>query len=237
MSGGGGPQTTTTGVPDELKPLAREYTSRAIGMADTPFTPYTGQRFQDFTPAQQQAMGMIQQRATEGSPIIDQAGSTVTDLLQGGTNPYLDQMVGRAQQNLVDQYQDVIRPQQDALMARSGSFGNAGVMETMGNQQDQLLQGLGDISTQMYGNAYNTNRQNQLAALGLAPQIAGQDYLDASQLLQSGNMQQQFGQQQQDFNYQQFQDMLNQPYKNLQTLGAPFSMGLGSVTKTTGGGK
>lgn len=232
---GGGPQTTTTGVPDELKPLAREYTNRAIGMADTPFTPYTGQRFQGFTPDQQAAMGMIQQRATQGSPIIDQAGSTINDLLQGGTNPYLDQMVGRAQQNLVDQYQDVIRPQQDTLMARSGSFGNAGVMETMGNQQDKLLQGLGDISTQMYGNAYDTNRQNQLSALGLAPQIAGQDYVDANQLLQTGNMQQQFGQQQKDFSFEQFQDMLNQPYKNLQTLGAPFSMGLGSVTTTSGG--
>lgn len=236
--GGGGSQTSSTGVAPELKPLANEYASRAIDLSNNPFSAYTGQRFTGFTPAQQSAFGMIQNRATQGSPVLDTANNTLTNLLQGGqTNPYLDQMVGKAQQNLVDQYSNVIRPQQDALAARSGSFGNSGVAETIGNQQNQLLQNLGDVSTQMYGNAYNTDRANQLSALGMAPTYANQAYTDASQLLNAGNMQQQFGQQQQDFNYQQWQDAQNQPYKNLQILGAPFSLGLGSVTTTSGGGK
>lgn len=205
MSGGGGSSTTTTGIAPELRPLAAEYTSRAIDLADNPFTPYTQQRFAGQNQDQQAAYQLLR------------------DQTQGGNNPYLDQMVNRAQGNIVSNYNNVIRPQQDALAARSGSFGNSGVHSTIQQDQRALGDQLGNIATSMYGGAYENDANRRASA--------------TMNLLGAGNQQQQLGQQQYDFNYQQFQDAQNQPYRNLQTLGAPFSMNLGSVTRTTGGGK
>lgn len=205
MSGGGGSSTTSTGVAPELKPLANQYVSRAISTADTPFTPYTGQRFSDLNGNQAAA------------------GNFYAQGMNAGTNPYLDQMVNKAQSNTISNYNNVIRPQLDSLAARSGSFGNAGVNSTMEQQQQALGSQLGDIATSMYGGQYNNDQANRMAS--------------ANNLLNYGNLQQQNQQQGLDFNYQQFQDKQNQPYKNLQVLGAPFSMGLGSVSTTSGGGK
>jgi len=202
---GGGSQTSSTGVAPELKPLANEYVSRAIDVADNPFQAYTGQRFADMNPFQ------------------SQAGSYYAQNLNAGTNPYLDQMVTKAQGNIVDNYNNTIRPQLDTMAARSGSFGNAGVASTVEQQQKALGNQLSDVATSMYGGQYNADQANRMASAG--------------NLLNYGNLTQANQQQGLDFNYQQFQDALNQPYKNLQVLGAPFSMGLGSVTKTSGGGK
>jgi hypothetical protein len=205
MSGGGGGSTTTTGVAPELKPLANEYVSRAIDMADNPFTAYKGTRFAGMNNSQQAA------------------GNFYAQGMNAGTNPYLDQMVNKAQSNTISNYNNVIRPQLDSLAARSGSFGNAGVNSTMEQQQQALGTQLGDIATSMYGGQYNNDQAYRMQS--------------ANALQNYGNQQQANQQQGLDFNYQQFQDKLNQPYKNLQVLGAPFSMGLGSVTSTSGGGK
>lgn len=223
MSGGGGGSTTTTELAPELRPLASAYTQRAIELSNNQFTPYTGQRFADFSPLQQAGMGLTAQRAMGGSPVMDQANQTLMQSLQGGqTNPYLDQMVSRAQQSL--------QPQQDLLRSRSGSFGNSGVEEAN-------TRAMGDIATQMYGQAYETDRNRQMQALGMAPTFGNQAYLDAAQLLNVGGMQQNLGQQRADFAFEQFQDAQNQPYRNLQIMGAPFAQGFGGVTTTSGGDK
>ena len=203
--GGGGGQTTTTGVAPEFSGLATQYAQRASDLSNQAYTPFTGRRF---------ATGNADQSA---------AGDYFRSGMSAGTNPYLDQMVGKAQGNLISNYNNTIRPQLDAQAARSGSFGNSGVESTMQQQQQALGNQLGDISTQMYGQQYNADQSRRDAS--------------AQNLLGFGNQQQAQQQQGLDFNYQQFQDALNQPYRNLQTLGSPFQMNLGSISRTTGGGK
>lgn len=236
---GGGGQTTTQEIPDELKPLASAYASRAMEVGNTPFQAYGGQRFAGLNSTQNAGIDMISQRAQDGSPVMDQANSTLTDFLQGNKqNPYLDGMVSKAQGSVTDAYNQVARPQQTSAMVNSGSFGNSGLEQSQQFQDKQLQGQLGDIATSMYGNAYNTDRANQLSALSQAPTFGNQAYTDASQLLNAGGVQQQNQQNQADFNYQQFQDQQNQPYKNLQTLGAPFTgTSFGGTTTTSGGGK
>lgn len=204
--GGGGDSTTKTGIAKEYQPLAREYASRASELSNEQFTPYTGQRFAETTGDQQAAYDLLRQQT------------------QGGTNPYLDAMVNKAQANTIGNYNNVIRPQQDALAARSGSFGNSGVQSTI--ERDQLALGnqLGDIATGLYGGAYENDANRRANA--------------TTNLLTAGNQQQAQAQQGLDFNFQQFQDMINQPYKNLQTLGAPLSGNmLGTISKTSTSGK
>ena len=206
MSGGGGSSTTTTGIPAEYSGLARDYASRAQQLSNAQYTPYTGQRF----------AGMNQDQQT--------AGDFYRQGINGGTNPYLDQMVNRAQSNIVSNFNNTVRPQLDALSARSGSFGNSGVAATTQQAQQALGNQLGDVATQMYGGQYQFDQGQRMAS--------------ANNLANFGGQQQQNQQNQLDFNYQQFQDRLNQPYKNLQTLGAPLQGNiLGQVQTTAQKGK
>ncbi len=237
----GGTSTTTQSIPDELKPLASAYTSKAIGLSEQGFNPYSGQRYADLNDTQNSGIGMIQDRALNGDATMNQANSTLQSTLQGGqTNPYLDQMVGKAQQSVADNYNTMIKPQMESSMVGSGSFGNAGLGQMQGVQQKAAASQMSDIATQMYGNAYNTDRANQMSALQLAPQYGNQAYSDASQLLKAGQMQQDQSQQGLDFNYQQSQDAENLPYKQLSAMGGVFGSNLGASSSTNqsgGGGK
>jgi hypothetical protein len=221
--GGGGGQTSTQTISPELRPLAEAYTQRALQLGEQQFTPYTGQRFAEFNPMQSQALESIQQRAQAGNPLQQSAETALQQSIQGGnTNPFLDAMVNRAQQNVLGQSR--------SAMIGSGSFGNSGIQEV-------TERNLGDVATQMYGQAYDQDRARQMQAIGMAPQLRQAGYQDATQLLNAGQIAQNQAQQQQDFNYQQFQEKQNLPYRQLAAMGAPFSSGLGQVQTTTGGGK
>lgn len=223
--GGGGESTTRQNIPDELRPLASAYADKAISLSNQGFTPYTGDRFADLSPAQQQGIDAITQRATQGSQTINNAEAALNQNIQGGqTNPFLDQMVGKAQ--------DSVRSQFNTGAVNSGSFGNSGL-------QEQFQKGLGDVATSMYGQAYDQDKQRQMQSIGMAQQFGNQAYQDAGQLLNAGQLQQDQAQQQKDFNYEQFQEQQNLPYKQLAAMGGAFSgaPGQSSTTSSTGGGK
>lgn len=225
--GGGGTTTTTQSIPNELKPLASAYASKAMDLSNDAYNPYTGQRFEDLNANQNQGIQSMVSRAANGSQTINNAEAALNQNIQGGqTNPYLDQMVGKAQ--------DSVRSQFNTGAVNSGSFGNSGL-------QEQFQKGLSDTATQMYGQAYDTDKSRQMQSIGLAQQFGNQQYTDAEQMLKAGQIQQDQGQQQKDFSYQQFQEAENLPYKQLAAMSGVFSSGLGgtstSTSKQSGGGK
>lgn len=223
--GGGGSSTTTQNIPEELKPLAAKYASDAINLSNTGYTPFQGQRFADLNSTQQQGLNAITQRATQGSATVNNAEQALNQNITGGqTNPYLDSMVGRAQ--------DSVRSQFNTGAVNSGSFGNSGL-------QEQFQKGLGDVASQMYGQAYETDKARQMQSIGMAQQFGNQAYTDAGQLLNAGQMQQDQAQQGMDFNFQQFQEQQNDPYKKLAAMSGVFGSfpGQSSTTTQSGGGK
>lgn len=223
--GGGGDSksTTTPMIAEEFKPLANLYTQQATQLANTPWQAYGGQRYADLNNTQQAGIGMIQDRAMNGSATMGNAESNLNQFIQGGnTNPYLDQMVQKAQ--------DSVKSNFNTSAVNSGSFGNSGL-------QQQYAAGLTDVATQMYGNAYNTDQANRMQAIGMAPTFGNAAYQDAGQLLNAGNLQQQQVQNNLDFGYQQYQDAQNTPYKKLQTIGGVVGQAQGSTSTTKGGGK
>ena len=240
MSGGPpAPQTSTTvqSIPDELKPLANLYVKQATSIAETPFQAYGGQRFADLSQDQTSAMNRVRARALGGDPTMDQANQTLQQTLQGGqTNPYLDALVNKAQSSVAQNYNTMIKPQTESAMVNSGSFGNAGLMQMQGLQQQAAADKMGDIATSMYGSAYDQDRARQMQALNLAPTYGEQTYRDAGQLMNVGNIQQAQRQKGLDFNYDQFQAQQNDPYKKLQATGGVINSGSGQVTTSTGGG-
>lgn len=224
--GGGGTSTTVQNIPAELKPLAAAYTDKAINLSNQTFQPYTGQRYADLNPVQQTSLNMTADRALNGSATLDNAETNLNQMMTGGLNPYLDQMVGRAQDSVVKGY--------NQATVGSGSFGNSGV-------QEALTKGLGDVSTQMYGQAYDADQGRRLSAINAAPTFANQAYTDSDQLMKAGQTLQDQDQQNKDFNYEQFMEQQNLPYKQLAAMSGVFGSSLGGSSTTTsnqsGGGK
>lgn len=224
LYGGGGGSTSTTvpTIPEEFKPLAKLYTGQATRIAQTPYQNYRGQRYANLTGAQQQGIGMVRDRALNGSktmgnaenelnqfiggqnrsatrnPYGDVAGRANNDRIYGGvnndriiggtnndriyggrnayagSNPYLEQAVGRAQGSVVDQFNNMTKPQTEAAMVNSGSFGNSGYQQAMQVQQKGAAQQLGDIASSMYMQDYGN--QQQLAESAINRDLSAQQY-------------------------------------------------------------
>ena len=252
-SGGTSTSTTQASIAPEFKPLANLYTQQATNIANTPFQAYTGDRYADPNSTQNAAIGGITNRALGGDATINTGANYLQGLMNSSAqsavnpyasqnNPYLDAMVNKAQQS-------VLGNAAGASM-RSGAFGNSGINEA-------AINGLGDVATNMYGNAYrdtaqlaeqgaarqdamvNALRSGQLNAAQLGLNYGNQAYTDMGQLLNAGNFQQQQAQSDKDFAYNQFQEAQNYPFKQLAATGNVVQQGTGSTTTgtTSGGGK
>ena len=222
--GGGGSSKTTQEIPEELKPLATAYANKAMSLSNQAYRPYKGDRFAELNAVQGQGINDIINRAAGGSDLVDTAESNLSQLMAGGSNPYLDQAVQRAQDSVTSNF--------TTGAVQSGSFGNANLM-------DQYQKNLGDVAGQMYGQAYDADQSRRLNAISQAPTFANQAYTDAGQLLNAGQILQDQDQQAKDFDYAQFQEKQNLPYKNLAAMSGVFGTNLGgsSTTKSSGGGK
>lgn len=224
-SDGGGSSTSVTqaSIAPEFKPLAALYTKQATNIANTPYQAYTGQRYANLNGTQNAAIGAIQNRALNGSATMNNAESNLNQMMSGGSNPYLDGMVNKAQANVLGNA--------GVASVKSGAFGNSGINQA-------AAQEMGNVATSMYGNAYAQDQNNRLQAISQAPTFGNAAYNDAGQLLNAGNLQQQQAQNNLDFGYSQFQDASNYPFKQLQATGNVVQQGVGSTTSgtSTGGG-
>lgn len=226
--GGGGSEksTTTQEIPKELKPLASAYANKAMALGNQPYQDYaTAARYEPLNQSQNQGIWNIHARALTGSKTINNAENELNKIIQGGnTNPYLDKLVGKAQ--------DSVRSQFNTGAVNSGSFGNSGL-------QEQFASNLGDVATQMYGQAYDQDRARQMQGIGMAQQFGNQAYTDANQMIQAGQIMQDQSQQVRDFDYQKFQEQQDLPYKQLAAMSGVFGSNLGgtTVSKGSGGGK
>lgn len=217
---GGSDTTTVQNFPDWAIPYAQNFQNFAQTVANQPYQPYEGQTVAQLNPYQTAGFDAMAQRAMQGSPVSNAAAGSLTDTLSGkyldqSTNPYLNGMIDLASQ-------DVLRNFNNA-QAANGSFGNSGLQQNTASQ-------LGNVATTIRGNAYNQERQNMLSALGYAPSIANQDYIDAQQLINAGAGFQ--GQDQANLTdqYNRFLEARNYPQTQLQTLGRGLGLNWGSST-------
>ncbi len=237
---GGGSSTSSSQIsyPDEIKPLLTNVANLSTYLYNKPWQGYDGERYADLNGVQQQALQGITDRATGGSQLWDQAQGSLQQMMGDQPNPYLDKQVAQAQQSVIDSYNMATKPQLESAMVGSGSFGNSGLQQMQGQAQNQLQQNLGNVATQMYGNAFNTNQANRLQALGMAQGFANQDYTDLNQMLNAGNAYQDQAQNKADFNYEQWQQQQDDPYRKLQAMTGVMSGTAGSTTTTKqSGGK
>lgn len=223
MSGGSKSDdvTTTTELPDWAQPYAQDLLSRGSALSSQPMPVYGGQRTAGLNSMQQGGMQMIQDRARNGSAVVNAGQSNVMDTLNGNYlsqgNPYLGAAIDRASQDVTRNYHGAVN-NNDATFARSGAFGGSAWQQAQEGAQRQLATGLGDVATQMRYQDYGNERNNQMNAQGMALQYGQQPYMDAQQLSQAGATQ--YGYDQQLLSDQQdvFNEKAQAPYKSLDVL-------------------
>lgn len=155
---------------------------------------YSGQTYAGFTPQQEQALQLTEQRALSGSPLTREAQAQLQRTLQGdylNANPYLDSMIGAANRNITNQFAETTMPSVQSSLSRAGRYGsNAATQQLFTNAQRTLAQQLADTEANIRGNAYGQERQYMNAAIGQAPALAEQDYADTARLAAVGEQRQ-----------------------------------------------
>lgn len=241
FKGGGQSSTTVQSIPNELKPLATQYTNKAIDLSNQGYQAYDGQRYADLNNMQTSGADAMYNRAMNGSSTVNAGEQNVADTLNGNylnSNPYLDASFKAQSGAVTDAYNSAVN-NTDSTMARAGAFGGSAWQQAQQQNNDTLAKNLGNLSSNVYANNYAQERQNQMTAQNTAINYGNQDYTDAAQAVKAGQMYQDNAQQNLDYGYSQYQDQQNLPYKQLAAMSGVFGSNLGSTSSTTssGGGK
>jgi len=188
--------TTQTSAPpqyvaDQLK-FGTEEARRLYDQGAPAF--FSGQTYAGFTPQQEQALQMTEQRALAGSPLQREASNQLQRTLSGeflGANQYIDPMIEAGNRSITRQFGETIMPSIQSSLGRSGRYGNnAATQQLYTNAQRTLAQQLADTEANVRGNAYAGERQLMNAAIGQAPAFAQQDYADLGKLAMVGEQRQ-----------------------------------------------
>ena len=176
MSKGSNPQNVTTTTSAEPSEFVRPYVTEAFDQAQNLFqskTPnyFPKQTYTDFAPETTAALNLASARALS-NPLLASSQGEVNKILQGQylsptSNPYL--------QNLYNQMAGDVTSGVQSQFSKAGRLGSAA-------NQAVLADELGQLANQVYGDQYNQERANMMAATQLAPSLAAADYQDIQAL-------------------------------------------------------
>jgi len=235
MMGGGGNTTTTSS--NIYSPEQLEAQKQLYGAAGDWYKQYGGANSQGsiapMDPAYISALNQTAGIAQNGTQ-TSQSGLDLANKTLGGyflnSNPYIDATFNRG----ADQIQSRVNSQ-FGLAGRTGSGAHQGVMGST----------LGNLATDIYGGNYANERQNQMNAMSMLPQLQAANYYDPSVLAGVGQSRMNYNQQLLDAPYTQLSRYGNiispafgptgtsttQPYSNNMgsTLGSLLGMGAGAA--------
>lgn len=187
MGGGGGStqQTSRTEISPEFKPYITFALNEAQrlyqGMPQAPETLAVGP-----SATTQQALGMAEQRAMAGSPLLRAAQEEQLATIQGrGTNPFLAGALEQANRLAGEQFTRNVQNLQSQA-ASAGRYGSAAMGQQAGTAQDIFARALAEQGGQLAFQSAEAERQRQVAAAQGAPQMSAADYADIQRLLQVG---------------------------------------------------
>jgi hypothetical protein len=243
--GGGGPQTSESR--SELDPTLRPFVEFGLGEAKDLYqttTPeyFAGQTYISPSAQTEAALAQAEAQARAGSPLTSAALGQQLGTVQGaylGANPYFEAAMRPAAQSATQAYNDAIKQAQSSA-ALTGRYGS-NVSADLQNRAAQTLASTltnkaGELAYQNYAN----ERARQEAAALQAPQLAQARYQDINQLMNVGQVREDYSQKALEDEIARFEFEQNKPYTKLQSyLSAVYGAPMGQVTKTTqsGGGK
>ena len=181
---------------------------------------YPGQTYVGFAPQTQAALGLAEQRATQGSPLTAPAQSEILKQIQGQyltptTNPYL--------QGLYNQMAGDVTAGVQSQFSQAGRYGS-------GANQAVLARELGNLANQVYAPAYQQERGMQQQALMAAPQLAQMDYADIERLRGVGGEREALSQAALQDSINRYQYAQQLPYQKLREYQAATGGSYGGTT-------
>jgi len=100
-----------------------------------------------------------------GNPIYDSlTGMARGDYVDPSRNPALAGTISAATDPLVRQYQTAVAPQTDSNFSLGGRYGSGAWTNAVGNNQTALGRAIGDATSSIVNNAYNTGLNSMLGA-------------------------------------------------------------------------
>jgi hypothetical protein len=194
MSTGGGGGGTNTVTRTELDPVMRPFVQYGLEesarLYQNPDVPqyFPGQTFVGPSQQTQAALAAAQQRATMGNPLVPAAQRAAQQTIQGGFlggNPFFEGAFRGATAGAQTAYQDAT---QQALSnaSRAGRYGSGAMGTALDRAGGVFANALTNTAGQLAFQNYDIERGRQQAMIGAAPGLAGADYTDINQLLQTG---------------------------------------------------
>jgi hypothetical protein len=240
--GGGGSQSQT----QDIAPWLKEYVTYGLGEAknlyqgNTP-TYYPGQTYVDPSTQTTQAIDLATKRAMAGSPLTSGAISQQTGTVGGqylGSNPYLEAALRPGQESATRAYNQAIGGTRSQA-SQAGRYGSGAQTQLEGLSQQNLANALTNQAGQAAYQNYASERGLQEQAARNAPQLAQSQYNDINQLLQAGQLGEQYKQTALESDIARYNFEQQKPYEKLSAYlgsvyGAPVPMttsGTSSVKK------
>jgi len=154
---------------------------------------YPGNYYTTFNPIQEQALGLTQARSLYGSPTTSLAQAEAAQTLGGGyldprSNPYLQSAVGGALQDVGRAYAESVAPQLQSEFVGAGRYGSGLQQAAESLSRQDLARQMGNIASNMYGQAYESERDRMLKQAAIAPQFQTMDYRDLQALSSVGDV-------------------------------------------------
>jgi hypothetical protein len=240
--GGGGSQTQT----QDIAPWLKEYVTYGLGEAknlyqgNTP-TYYPGQTYVDPSMQTTSAIDLATKRAMAGSPLTSGAISQQQGTIGGqylGANPYLEAALRPGQQAATRAYEQAISGTRSQA-AGAGRYGSGAQNQLESLSQQNLANALANQAGQAAYQNYATERGLQQQSALAAPTLAQSEYADINQLLQAGQLGEQYKQAALESDIERYNFEQQKPYEKLSAYlgsvyGAPVPMttsGTSSVKK------
>lgn len=239
--------TTTTDLPDWLKPYAQQFLKAYQGLV---FGPGGGVRqmpsdlnrqLAPFTPDQTQALKMISGTTPISSALAGGGAQSLFDTLSGSylnpqTNPYLDATYQAAARPMTQAYQFATAPSLMASAQHAGQMGGSAYNEQELLNQYGLGQNLSDLAANIYGGNYQQERGRQVGAQAYLPGTTSNLYQPSQALLGAGAYQQQQNQAGNDIGFENALRRVEYPFALLSGFGGALGQaggGTGSSTATS----
>ena len=242
--GGGSPQqqTTTSGIDPSMRPYVERGLSEAQKLYET-YTPqyYGGQTYVSPSAQTESALTMAEQQARAGSPLINQALAQQQGAVGGqylGANPYLQAALKPGQEAATQAYQQAISGTRSQA-AGAGRYGSGAQVQLESLAGKNLANALANQAGQAAYQNYATERGLQQQSALAAPTLAQSEYADINQLLQAGQLGEQYKQTALESDIERYNFEQQKPYEKLSAYlgsvyGAPVPMttaGTSSVKK------
>lgn len=239
--------TTTTDLPDWLKPYAQQFLSSYKGLVFGPngqvrsMPTDLNRKLAPFTPDQTQALKMIGGTTPISSALAGGGAQSLFDTMSGSylnpqTNPYLDATYQAAARPMTQAYQFATAPSNMAAAQHAGQMGGSAYNEMNLLNQYGLGQNLSDLASQIYGGNYQAERGRQTGAQAYLPGTTSNLYQPSQALLGAGAYQQQQNQAGNDIGFENALRRAEYPFALLSGFGGALGQaggGTGSSTSTS----